>query len=85
MAEVQSQPTGLPAATDAKHVRLAIPPSSLAIPTIPSRLRNRLGLDAFSPVNQNGSFEFDRVIKSGYVQKRTSKTKVGHPCNCECD
>ncbi|KAK0623249.1 hypothetical protein B0T14DRAFT_536175 [Immersiella caudata] len=46
------------------------------MPAISSRLRNRLGLDAFSPVNQNGSFEFDRVIKSGYVQKRTSKTKA---------
>ena len=34
-------------------------------------------MDAYSPVNQNGSFEFDRVIKSGYVQKRTQKTKVG--------
>lgn len=29
-----------------------------------------------SPVNQNGSFEFDRVLKSGYVQKRTQKTKA---------
>ena len=29
-----------------------------------------------SPVNQNGSFEFDRVIKSGNVVKRTRKTKV---------
>jgi hypothetical protein len=26
-------------------------------------------------VNSNGCFEFDRVIKSGYVEKRT-KTKV---------
>jgi len=33
-------------------------------------------LDTFSPVNQNGSFEFDRVIKSGQVLKRTRKTKV---------
>ena len=33
-------------------------------------------MDTYSPVNQNGSFEFDRVIKSGYVQKRTQKTKV---------
>ena len=36
--------------------------------------------DRFSPhtasVNQNGSFDFDRVIKSGTVQKRTRKTKV---------
>ncbi|KAL1898342.1 hypothetical protein Cpir12675_001967 [Ceratocystis pirilliformis] len=29
-----------------------------------------------SPVDQNGSFEFDRVLKSGYVQKRTQKTKT---------
>jgi hypothetical protein len=35
-----------------------------------------LNLDTFSPVNQNGSFEFDRVLKSGYVEKRTRKTKV---------
>ncbi|KAI9736917.1 MAG: hypothetical protein M1818_005968 [Claussenomyces sp. TS43310] len=33
-------------------------------------------LDSFSPVNQNGSFEFDRVLKSGYVQKRTRRTKA---------
>ncbi|KAL9000293.1 MAG: hypothetical protein Q9169_001010 [Polycauliona sp. 2 TL-2023] len=32
-------------------------------------------LDTFSPVNQNGSFEFDRVLKSGEVYKRTRKTK----------
>lgn len=38
-----------------------------------------MGLDTFSPVNQNGSFEFDRVLKSGYVQKRTRKTKAWKP------
>lgn len=31
---------------------------------------------AFSPVNNDGCFDFDRVVKSGYVQKRTQKTKV---------
>lgn len=35
-----------------------------------------LNLDTFSPVNQNGSFEFDRVLKSGELYKRTRKTKV---------
>ncbi|KAL8951718.1 MAG: hypothetical protein Q9222_002331 [Ikaeria aurantiellina] len=34
-----------------------------------------LNLDTFSPVNQNGSFEFDRVLKSGEVYKRTKNTK----------
>ena len=37
-----------------------------------------LNLDSFSPVNQNGSFAFDRVLKSGEVHKRTRKTKVFH-------
>ncbi|KAK8249027.1 hypothetical protein IWZ00DRAFT_524317 [Phyllosticta capitalensis] len=36
---------------------------------------HHLGLGMFSPVNQNGSFEFDRVLKSGEVMKRTRKTK----------
>lgn len=31
-----------------------------------------------SPVNQNGCFEFDRIIKAGPVLKRTRKTKVRH-------
>ncbi|KAH0563086.1 hypothetical protein GP486_002341 [Trichoglossum hirsutum] len=38
-----------------------------------------LGLDTFSAVNQNGSFEFDRVLKCGTVQKRTRKTKTWKP------
>ncbi|KAJ9219719.1 hypothetical protein DTO207G8_5935 [Paecilomyces variotii] len=29
-----------------------------------------LNLDTFSPVNQNGSFEFDRVLKSGMVYRK---------------
>ncbi|PON25424.1 hypothetical protein TGAM01_v205718 [Trichoderma gamsii] len=38
--------------------------------------RSRLPLDtSVAPVNQNGCFEIDRVIKSGCVQKRTQKTK----------
>ncbi|CAJ2507048.1 Uu.00g082340.m01.CDS01 [Anthostomella pinea] len=41
-----------------------------------SRLRNAIGLPTPSPVTQNGSFEFDRVIKSGYVHKRTRRTKA---------
>jgi hypothetical protein len=39
---------------------------------------HNLTLDTLaSPVTQNGSFEFDRIIKSGEVWKRTRKTKVG--------
>ena len=48
---------------------------NIAIP-IPRPRSSQLDLDAFSPVNQNGSFEYDRVLKSGEVFKRTKKTKV---------
>ena len=62
-----------------------IAPTSIALPTDNAavRLRSQIALETFSPVNQNGSFEFDRVIKSGYVQKRTQKTKVrdAHMCS----
>jgi hypothetical protein len=43
-----------------------------------ARPRSQSNLEAaFSPVNNDGCFDFDRVLKSGYVQKRTQKTKVG--------
>ncbi|KAI4156404.1 MAG: hypothetical protein LQ340_000287 [Diploschistes diacapsis] len=53
-----------------------LPPASIAIPisTHPAR-SGHLNLDVFSPVNQNGSFEFDRVIKSGQIYKRSRKTR----------
>lgn len=40
---------------------------------------NKPQLDVISPVNQNGSFEFDRVLKAGTVHKRTRKTKAWKP------
>jgi hypothetical protein len=52
---------------------LTTPPSSL-----PSHIRTRLvtgALGVSSPVNQNGSFDFDRIIKSASILKRTRKTK----------
>lgn len=56
-------------------------PASLSIPQhTTGHLSGHLNLDTFlSPVNQNGSFEFDRVLKSGEVYKRTKKTKVISP------
>ena len=61
-----------------RGAKLSIPPAvvPMAPPSTPSRLRGELGLASPSPVNQNGSFEFDRVLKAGYVQRRTQKTKV---------
>jgi hypothetical protein len=81
MAETQSVPmASQPREIPGRAVPLQIPPpSSVALPppSSASKLRNsHLQLDTFSPVNQNGSFEFDRVLKSGFVEKRTRKTKV---------
>ncbi|KAK3944244.1 hypothetical protein QBC46DRAFT_172212 [Diplogelasinospora grovesii] len=82
MAEVPAQPPAASANSAQlrnQRVNIEIPRSSaIAMPpqSTTARWRSRLGMDTFSPVNQNGSFEFDRVIKSGYVQKRTSKTKA---------
>lgn len=77
MVETQTQLS--PTMTSGKIERSAnitIPGSSITLPqNSATRLRSQLALDTYSPVNQNGSFEFDRVIKSGYVQKRT-KTKA---------
>jgi hypothetical protein len=84
MAEIHSAPmqqATLPLQIPQRTAALQIPPPSavtLPPPSSASRIRtSHLALDTFSPVNQNGSFEFDRVLKSGYVQKRTRKTKVG--------
>ncbi|KAI0128811.1 PH domain-containing protein [Xylariales sp. AK1849] len=60
-----------------RGAKITIPSSVTAMLASPaSRLKSQLGLTSSSPVNQNGSFEFDRVMKSGYVQKRTQKTKT---------
>ncbi|PBP18539.1 PH domain-containing protein [Diplocarpon rosae] len=82
MAEVQRPAIKEPSLPRAIP-RRKIPPLSTATlphPTTATRVRHsNLNLDTFSPVNQNGSFEFDRVLKSGYVQKRTRKTKAWKP------
>lgn len=53
------------------------PLSTLEIPQADLGHRNgQVSLDTFSPVNPNGSYEYDRVLKSGEVYKRTRKTKV---------
>lgn len=45
-------------------------------PRIDALQTQHANLAVGSPVNQNGSFEFDRVIKAGSVLKRTRKTKA---------
>lgn len=89
MTEVQTQPPALSVSARPKDYRVSvqIPPSSIAMPpaVTAARLRDRFAGETYSPVNQNGSFEFDRVLKSGYVQKRTSKTKVSGDCRKNCE
>lgn len=89
MADIASPPIQDPStstidttqALPGRGAKISIPPSAIAMPSNVngangSRLRHQLGLVTPSPVNQNGSFEFDRVLKAGYVQRRTQKTKV---------
>ena len=42
----------------------------------PLSRNGQVNLDTFSPVNENGSFEFDRVIKSGRVLRRVKHKHV---------
>ncbi|KAL9027618.1 MAG: hypothetical protein Q9196_003882 [Gyalolechia fulgens] len=56
-------------------VGFAKPQARLPPAVSTSRLVGEARIDTFSPVNQNGSFEFDRVLRSGEVYKRTKKTK----------
>lgn len=69
------------AATQPKAIPVPSPaysPNRISLPKPAQAVRiPQLTLDTFSPVTQNGSFEFDRIIKSGEVNKRTRKTKVG--------
>jgi hypothetical protein len=56
----------------------------MAMAINPPRLPNNIktanaSVDIMSPVNQNGCFEFDRIIKAGTVVKRTRKTKSWKP------
>lgn len=56
------------------------PPRSSGQSLASSTFRNgHFNLDTFSPVNQNGSFEFDRVLKSGKAYRRVKSKHVSSP------
>lgn len=72
-----AQPQMIPPRTPAGPAKPS--PLAVSVPVPASKVRNSvLAPDAFSSsvVTENGSYEFDRVLKSGYVRKRTRKTKV---------
>ncbi|OOQ89375.1 PH domain protein [Penicillium brasilianum] len=56
--------------------------SAIPVPDVLSRLRpppsrnGQINVDTFSPVNENGSFEFDRVLKTGRVSRRVKHKHV---------
>lgn len=52
---------------------------TLDTPGMPNSKTINTTVDLMSPVNQNGCFEFDRIIKAGTVVKRTRKTKSWKP------
>ncbi|MCJ1404589.1 hypothetical protein MMC11_007815 [Xylographa trunciseda] len=79
MAQVLPVPVREPASSQSHNIidnKPRLPPTLVTIPQADTSIRNgHLSLDVFSPVNQNGSFEFDKVLKSGEVYKRTRKTR----------
>ena len=66
MAQTQVQPPG---ELKASATKVAPEPDN-------TRPRSRFDHDTSVPVNQIGCFEADRVLKSGYVLRRTRMTKV---------
>ncbi|KAI4628511.1 hypothetical protein J4E83_003061 [Alternaria metachromatica] len=65
--------------TPAKPVAIRSAGMKLDPPHIQSLKIANASVDIMSPVNQNGCFEFDRIIKAGTVVKRTRKTKQWKP------
>jgi len=84
MAQVQSGSHRFVPATPTQRMRIPapiMPPPQTFEPSRPhSSLKSgHLNLDTFSPVNKDGSFEFDRVIKSGKVHRRIKKKGAWKP------
>lgn len=76
MAHVESGTFGVKSTAATPHRnRVSIPvtvprPNAEIATPLQSFKSGHLNLDTFSPVNQNGSFEFDRVLKSGRVNRK---------------
>lgn len=58
-----------------KTPAIQVPENPHLRPMPPSR-NGQVNLDTFSPVNENGSFEFDRVVKTGKVLRRVKHKHV---------
>jgi hypothetical protein len=62
--------------THAKPIAIRSAGMKLDTPHLHTTKHGITSVDIMSPVNQNGCFEFDRIIKAGTVVKRTRKTKA---------
>lgn len=82
MAEVPSIPSRAKPSSAPTQITLpasfVLQPSRSAVPlqTAGGYRSGHLNLDTFSPVNQNGSFEFDKVLKTGKVHRRVRNRGV---------
>jgi hypothetical protein len=84
MANVQSGAQRLETSTPTQRMSVVAPPMTPTRTFEPSQLRSsvktgHLTLDTFSPVNKDGSFEFDRVLKSGNIHRRIKKKGAWKP------
>ena len=74
------RPTTTPSNHHLASIPITVPRPDLETKTpLQSFKSGHLNLDTFSPVNQNGSFEFDRVLKSGRVNRRVKNKGAWKP------
>jgi hypothetical protein len=84
MAKVQSGVQRPETSTPVQRMSVPAPLMTPIRTFEPSQARSsvktgHLNLDTFSPVNKDGSFEFDRVLKSGKVHRRIKKKGAWKP------
>ncbi|KAL3464192.1 hypothetical protein BJX64DRAFT_255144 [Aspergillus heterothallicus] len=82
MSQTLSTPVSLVFEGHANTPAIQLPDGTVQQPFLtpvqhPAAFRNgHVNLDTFSPVNENGSFEFDRVLKSQKVNRRVKPKHV---------
>jgi hypothetical protein len=74
MNQVQARPSRSEGQSS-RSPAIQVPDHPVHFRAPPSR-NGRVNLDTFSPVNENGSFAFDRVLKSGKVSRRVKHKHV---------
>lgn len=74
MSQVLARPSGSEGQSS-KSSAIPVPDTLSRLRPPPSR-NGQINVDTFSPVNENGSFEFDRVLKTGRVSRRVKHKHV---------